>query len=47
MKVPQGFEKYYNLMYYVLLLLQTLYGLKQSTMAFWKKLLQAFSSMSF
>jgi hypothetical protein len=34
-------------MYYVLLLLQTLYGLKQSAMAFWKKLLQAFHSMSF
>jgi hypothetical protein len=47
MKVPQGFEKYYDPMYYVLLLLQTLYGLKQSAMAFWKKLLQAFSSMSF
>ena len=47
MKVPEGFEKYYDPMYYVLLLLQTLYGLKQSAMAFWKKLLQAFQSMSF
>jgi hypothetical protein len=47
MKVPEGFEKYYDPMYYVLLLLQTLYGLKQSAMAFWKKLLQAFQSMNF
>jgi hypothetical protein len=34
-------------MYYMLLLLQMLYGLKQSAMAFWKKLLMAFSSMKF
>ena len=36
-KVPEGFKKYYDPMYYVLLLLQMLYGLKQSAMAFWKK----------
>jgi hypothetical protein len=47
MKVPEGFEKYYDPMYYVLLPLHTLYGLKQSAMVFWKKLLQAFQSMHF
>jgi hypothetical protein len=47
MGIPEGFDKYYDPMYYVLLLLQTLYGLKQSAMAFWKKLLMAFSSMKF
>jgi hypothetical protein len=47
MEVPEGFDKYYDPMYYVLLLLQTIYGLKQSAMAFWKKLLMAFSDMKF
>jgi hypothetical protein len=45
MGIPEGFEKCYDPMYYVLLFLQTLYGLKQSAMAFWKKLLMAFNSM--
>jgi hypothetical protein len=47
MEVPEGFEKHYDPMYYVLLLLQTIYGLKQSAMAFWKKLLAAFNDMKF
>jgi hypothetical protein len=47
MKVPQGFESYYDPRIYVLLLLQTLYGLKQAARAFWNKLLMAFRSMGF
>ena len=47
MEVPEGFEKYYDPRIYVLLLLQTLYGLKQAALAFWKKLLQCFKSMGF
>jgi histone deacetylase 1/2 len=47
MEVPEGFDKYYDPMYYVLLLLQTIYGLKQSAMAFWRQLLKAFRSMGF
>jgi hypothetical protein len=48
MEVPEGFAKYYHPMHYVLLLLQTIYGLvKQSAMAFWKKLLMAFHDMKF
>jgi histone deacetylase 1/2 len=47
MEVPEGFDKYYDPMYYVLLLLQTIYGLKQSAMAFWRKLLMAFRDMKF
>jgi hypothetical protein len=41
MGVPEEFEKYYA-KNYVLLLLRTLYGLQQSTYAFWKQLLMAF-----
>jgi hypothetical protein len=47
MEVPEGFEKYYDPLYYVLYLLQTIYGLKQSAMAFWRKLLMAFRDMKF
>ena len=47
MKVPQGFERWYDPRLYVLLLLQTLYGCKQSTMAFWRKILQCFDDMGF
>ena len=47
MEVPEGFEKYYDPMYYVLLLLQTLYGLKQSALAFWRVLLKCFRDMKF
>jgi hypothetical protein len=39
MEVPQGFEKHYDPMYYVLLLLKTIYGLKQSAFQFWKAIL--------
>jgi len=46
MEVPKGFENYHagNI---VLLLLQTLYGLKQAAMAFWKELLLAMKMMGF
>ena len=46
MKVPQGFDKYYasNVVH---LLLQTIYGLKQSAMAFWRKLLAAMRGMKY
>jgi hypothetical protein len=47
MEVPQGFEKHYDPMYYVLLLLKTIYGLKQSAFQFWKSILLCFSSMGF
>jgi len=45
MEVPQGFEKFYpgNV---VLLLLKTIYGLKQAAYAFWQKLCGAFWNMS-
>jgi hypothetical protein len=39
MEVPQGFEKHYDPLYYVLLLLKTIYGLKQSAFQFWKSIL--------
>jgi hypothetical protein len=47
MKVLQGFERHYDPMYYVLLLLKTIYGLKQSTFQFWKAMLLCFSSMEY
>jgi hypothetical protein len=47
MEVPQGFEKLYDPMYYVLLLLKTIYGLKQSAFQFQTALLLCFSSMGF
>jgi hypothetical protein len=46
MEVPQGFE-YWFAVYVVLLLLETLYGLKQVAMTFWRELLKAFRSMGF
>jgi hypothetical protein len=46
-EVPQGFERYYDPMYYVLLLLKTIYGLKQSAFQFWKAILLCFASMGF
>jgi hypothetical protein len=46
-EVHQGFEKHYDLMYYVLLLLKTIYGLKQSAFQFWKAILLCCSSMGF
>ena len=47
MKVPQGFQRWYDPRLYVLLLLQTLYGCKQSAMAFWCKILQCFDDVGF
>ena len=47
MEVPQGFEQFYDASVYVLYLLQTIYGLKQSAKAFWIKLLKSFKSMDF
>jgi hypothetical protein len=47
MKVPQGFEKHYDPMYYVLLLLKTIYRLKQSAFQFWKAILLCFALMGF
>jgi hypothetical protein len=46
MKVPMGFEEYYPAGWY-LLLLKTIYGLKQAAYAFWKALLKAFGAMEF
>jgi hypothetical protein len=37
MEIPQGFEKYYP-KNAVLLLLKTIYGLKQAALAFWREL---------
>ena len=45
-EVPQGFEKFYG-GEKVLLLQKTIYGLKQAAMAFWKRLLNAFTKMKF
>ena len=44
MEIPQGFEKHCpkNV---VLLLLRTIYGLKNSAMAWWRKMLSAFCKM--
>jgi len=46
MEVPEGFEEYYppNVL---LLLLQTIYGLKQAAMAFFRELKKAMDSMGF
>jgi hypothetical protein len=46
MEVPEGFKRYYP-MEFVLLLLKTIYGLKQAAVAFWKQLVMAFASMNF
>jgi hypothetical protein len=47
MEIPQGFERHYDPMYYVLLLLKTIYRLKQSAFQFWKAILLCFASMGF
>jgi hypothetical protein len=44
MGAPEGFKKHYK-EGHVLLLLRTLYGLKQSAYTFWKQLLMAFKTM--
>jgi hypothetical protein len=46
MEVPQGFQKFYK-GDVVLFLLQTLYGVKQAALAFWRELLQAMWHMEF
>jgi hypothetical protein len=46
MGIPEGFKKHYK-EDYVLLVLHTLYGLKQSAYAFWKQLLMAFKLMEY
>ena len=46
MEVPKGFEKFYP-PNSVLLLLKTIYGLKQAAYAFWTKLLAAFSRLNY
>ena len=46
MEIPEGFEQFYDADC-LLLLLKTLYGLKQADMAFWKKLLAAMRNMGF
>jgi hypothetical protein len=46
LRIPQGFENHYD-KNDVLQLKQTIYGLKQAALAFWKELLQAFKKMGF
>ena len=46
MEVPEGFEKFYPVGC-LLLLLQTIYGLKQAAFAFWVQLLKALRDMEF
>ena len=44
MAVPEVFEKHYDNQV-VLLLLKTIYGLKNAAKAFWKELFKAFGAM--
>jgi hypothetical protein len=46
MEVPKGFEELYG-PYVLMLLLQTIYGLKQAAMAFWRELVKALNDMNF
>ena len=46
-EVPQGFEKWFDPIEYLLLMMKTGYGLKQAARMFWKELLKAMNSMSF
>jgi hypothetical protein len=46
MEVSQGFERFYA-KNTVLLLLKTIYGLKQAALAFWRELLKAFRHMEY
>jgi len=46
MEVPEGFEKFYPFGT-VLLLLKTIYGLKQAAYAFWRQLVEAFWAMKY
>jgi hypothetical protein len=47
MEVPQGFEKHYDPMHCVILLLKMILGLKQLAFQFWKAMQFCFSSMGF
>ena len=46
-EVPQGFERFVDKDKYVLLLMKTVYGLKQSAKMFWVELLKAMQFMKF
>jgi hypothetical protein len=46
MEFLTGFEEFYGA-YVLLLLLQTIYGLKQAAMAFWRELVKALTDMNF
>ena len=46
MHIPEGFKEFYPTGY-ILLLLKTIYGLKEAAMAFWKQMLKAFGYMRF
>jgi hypothetical protein len=46
MEVLEGFEEFYGT-YVLLLLLQTIYGLKHAAMAFWRELVKALTDMNF
>jgi hypothetical protein len=46
-QVPQGFEHKWDPNIFVLFLLRTVYGTKQTAAMFWKQLLQAMQSMKF
>jgi hypothetical protein len=46
-EVPQGFERFCDPMIYVLLLIKTIYGLKQAAKMFWKELLKAMMYLHF
>jgi hypothetical protein len=46
MTVPQGLEKYYT-EDAILLMLRTIYGLKQAAIAFWRETLKAFKYMQY
>jgi hypothetical protein len=46
MEIPEGFEQYYPAGV-IWMLLQTIYGLKQAVVAFWKPLILAFASMNY
>lgn len=45
MKVPEGFKKFYPVGFLLLLLLQTIYGLKQAVFVFWIQLLKSLHDM--
>jgi hypothetical protein len=46
MEVPAGFEGFYGA-YVLILLLQTIYRLKQAEMAYWRLLVKALTDMNF